>query len=118
MADKAQIPGDVLNGYCWISSTFTLPKHFEVNRTPEAVVVDVVLQGEPGVDNLHHGVGPEEEGDERVYHAYYQWVPFFLSFQVFVEWGNWEVGKTLISNLGYHVLLSSLGLENDGREKI
>jgi len=66
MADKAQIPSDVLNGYCWISSTFTLPKHFE---------------GEPGVDNLHHGVGPEEEGDERVYHAYYQWVPFFLSFQ-------------------------------------
>ena len=30
MADKAQIPSDVLNGYCWISSTFTLPKHFEV----------------------------------------------------------------------------------------
>ena len=42
----------------------------------------LLLQGEPGVDNLHHGVGPEEEGDERVYHAYYQWVPFFLSFQV------------------------------------
>ena len=30
MTDKDQIKNDILNRYCWISSTFTLPKHFEV----------------------------------------------------------------------------------------
>ena len=67
MADKSQVPGDILNTYCWISSTFTLPKHYTC---------------EPGETCLSGGVGPEEEEDERVYHAYYQWVPFFLFFQV------------------------------------
>jgi len=61
------VGGGLLNKYCWIMSTFTLPKHFT---------------GEQGVDFIHHGVGPEEEGeDERLYHAYFQWVPLFLSFQ-------------------------------------
>ena len=36
------MPGTVINRYCWIMSTFTLPKHFE---------------GETGEDFIHHGVG-------------------------------------------------------------
>ena len=36
------VPGTVINRYCWIMSTFTLPKHFE---------------GEIGEDFIHHGVG-------------------------------------------------------------
>ena len=28
------------------------------------------------------GVGTEEKNDEKVYHAYYQWVPFVLFLQV------------------------------------
>ena len=31
---------------------------------------------------IHHGVGPDVEGDEKIYHAYYQWVPLMLSLQV------------------------------------
>ena len=30
MTDKDTVPGDVLNQYCWIMSTFSLPRHFEV----------------------------------------------------------------------------------------
>ena len=30
MTDKDTVPGDVLNSYCWIMSTFSLPRHFEV----------------------------------------------------------------------------------------
>ena len=67
MADKGQVPGKVLNNYCWISSTFTLPKYYDGNINE---------------DFIHHGVGPDIEGDEEVYHAYYQWVPLMLSLQV------------------------------------
>ena len=43
MMDKGVgVPGTVINRYCWIMSTFTLPKHFE---------------GEIGEDFIHHGVG-------------------------------------------------------------
>jgi len=66
MADKGQVPEGVLNKYCWISSTFTLPKHYDGNINE---------------DFIHHGVGPDVEGDEKVYHAYYQWVPLMLSVQ-------------------------------------
>jgi len=61
-----KVSGDIINSYCWIMSTYSLPKHYE---------------GVRGADFVHHGVGPEEEGDDTVYHAYYQWVPLFLSFQ-------------------------------------
>ena len=55
--------------YCWIMSTFTLPKYWE---------------GEPQKDGafIHHGVGVDHDEDEKVYHAYYQWVPLMLSLQV------------------------------------
>jgi len=99
MTDKAQIPGDVLNGYCWISSTFTLPDHFEC---------------EPGNDCLHQGVGPEEPEQEKVYHQYYQWVPFYLAFQAMMFyfphwlWKQLEGGK-------YTLLLQ--GLNNEWEDK-
>jgi len=66
MVDKGQVPGPVINNYCWISATFTLPKHFE---------------GAQNEQFIHHGVGPDVEGDEKIYHAYYQWVPLMLSMQ-------------------------------------
>ena len=46
MFDKGVgVPEVVINRYCWIMSTFTLPKHFE---------------GEQGVDFIHHGVGEKK----------------------------------------------------------
>lgn len=64
--------------YCWISSTFTLPKYFE---------------GIQGEDFIYPGVGPSKKTDERVYHAYYQWVPFVLFFQAvcfIAPYGLWR----------------------------
>jgi len=67
MIDKGiGIEGKIINNYCWIMSTYTLPRHH---------------QGIRGVDYIHPGVGPMEDGEEKVYHAYYQWVPFMLFFQ-------------------------------------
>ncbi|TRY79540.1 hypothetical protein TCAL_12667, partial [Tigriopus californicus] len=66
-------------------STFTLPKYFD-NKTEEKV-------------SIYTGVGPFTEKDEKIYHAYYQWVPLFLFFQCIcfyashALWKFWEGGK-------------------------
>jgi len=58
----------VINTYCWITSTYTLPHQ----------------QGLPvGTHVAAPGVGPYVRGQhEVVYHNYYQWVPFVLFLQV------------------------------------
>jgi len=65
--DYWPIPAHVMNTYCFIMGTFTLPKHFA---------------GEIGKDVIHPGVGEyNKERDEMQYKAYYQWVPFVLFLQ-------------------------------------
>jgi len=61
------VPGNVLNTYCWIMSTFSIPSQ---------------NKGIDGIDRPHQGIGPEtgDEEDRKV-HAYYQWVPFMLFLQ-------------------------------------
>ncbi|CAB3243103.1 unnamed protein product [Arctia plantaginis] len=73
-------PGHVINTYCWITSTFTLPYNPHLK------------------DIAHPGLGPETGEGKRI-HAYYQWVPFMLFFQGLLFyvphwiWKNWEEGK-------------------------
>lgn len=77
------ISGHILNTYCWITYTFSLPNEFN-----KAVGTEVAHPG-LGVDNTK----------EKTYHSYYQWVPFMLFFQgVFFYaphwmWKQWEEGK-------------------------
>ena len=61
-------------------STFTLPKHYE---------------GQVGEDFLHYGVGSHKDKDERVYHAYYQWVPLMLSIQAIMFYAPHWIWKQL-----------------------
>jgi len=75
-----KVSGDIINSFCWIMSTYSLPKHYE---------------GEPGSSFIHHGVGPQEEGDEEKYHQYYQWVPLFLSFQAIMFYLPHFIWKTM-----------------------
>ncbi|XP_059083716.1 innexin inx3-like isoform X2 [Tigriopus californicus] len=60
------IPGNVLNTYCWIMSTFSVPSK---------------PGGVHGEDYAYQGVEPLGDPNDRVIHAYYQWVPFVLFFQ-------------------------------------
>jgi len=61
------IPDNVLNTYCWITSTFSVPSKQD---------------GVVGVDNAYSGVAtPTKDEKDKVYHAYYQWVPFVLFLQ-------------------------------------
>lgn len=78
---SSNIPGNVLNTYCWIMSTFSVP-------SPPGT--------EQGIDHAYAGVEPYIEGkSERTYHAYYQWVPFVLFFQGILFYFPHYLWKTL-----------------------
>ena len=61
------IPEDVLNTYCWIHSTYTIPSAFWKRI---------------GIDVAHPGIDKTVDPEERRYVKYYQWVCFCLFFQV------------------------------------
>ena len=63
------IPDDVFDLYCWIHSTYTIPRALSLH-----VGRDVA---HPGVMTSAH-----DQEDERRYVTYYQWVGFTLFFQV------------------------------------
>ncbi|TRY79199.1 hypothetical protein TCAL_05994 [Tigriopus californicus] len=78
------IPEDVLNTYCWIHSTYTIPSAFWKRI---------------GIDVAHPGIDKTVDPEERRYVKYYQWVCFCLFFQAILFyiprwlWKNWEAGK-------------------------
>ena len=63
------IPEDVLNTYCWIHSTYTIPSAFWKRI---------------GIDVAHPGIDKTIDPEERRYVRYYQWVCFCLFFQVII----------------------------------
>lgn len=78
------MPEHTMNNYCWITSTFTLPRKF----------------GQIGIDLPHQGVSSFVPGVDEVKHQkYYQWVCFYLFFQAVLFyiprylWKIWEGGK-------------------------
>lgn len=79
------VPLNIMDTYCWIYSTFTIP-----NR----------LGGRIGKDVVQPGVASHVEGEDEVkYHKYYQWVCFVLFFQAMFfylpryMWKTWEGGR-------------------------
>ncbi|CAH1111012.1 unnamed protein product [Psylliodes chrysocephalus] len=77
-----EIPLNVMDTYCWIYSTFTVPDR---------------LTGHIGKDIVQPGVASHVDGrDEVKYHKYYQWVCFALFFQAMLFyiprylWKTWE----------------------------
>lgn len=86
------VPGNVLNTFCFIMSTFSVPRHWD------APLGDGVA---------YPGVGSHDDEDEIKYHAYYQWVPFVLVLQAIMFyiprylWKNMEGGlfTTILAGL-------------------
>ncbi|XP_022919591.1 innexin inx2 [Onthophagus taurus] len=80
-----EIPLNIMDTYCWIYSTFTIP-----NRLTGKVGHDMV---QPGV------VSHVDNKDDVKYHKYYQWVCFTLFFQAMLFyiprylWKTWEGGR-------------------------
>lgn len=83
---KDDIPEQLLNTYCWIEGTFTLPK---------ALFKDV------GTEVVYPGVDKYLPGDELVEHTFYQWVCFMLFLQSlmfcvpYVLWRTVENGRMM-----------------------
>ena len=67
--DSWTIPLNVINTYCYVMSTFTLPKHWTAKPDQQPAYA------QPGVGEFN----PRE--DEIHHKAYYQWVSFVLFFQ-------------------------------------
>lgn len=104
-----EIPMNVMDTYCWIYSTFTIP-----NR----------LVGVSGKDIVQPGVASHVDGrDEVKYHKYYQWVCFVLFFQAILFyvprylWKTWEGGriKMLVLDLNCPVVSDEC---KEGRKKL
>jgi len=78
------VPGGLMDTYCWIHSTFSIPSRWA---------------GKIGVDVPHPGVHPVVDGEEVKYHKYYQWVAFVLFLQAAMFyiprylWDSSEGGK-------------------------
>jgi len=60
------IPGGIMDTYCWIHGTFSVPARW-YDKKGESVP--------------HPGVAPLVPGDEVVFHKYYQWVCYVLFAQ-------------------------------------
>lgn len=78
------IPSQIINTYCWIHTTYTIPSAYSKKVGKETP--------HPGIDSTQ---------DEKLfrYHKYYQWVCFMLFFQATLFyiprwlWRMWEGGK-------------------------
>lgn len=96
----ASIPTNVVETYCFFTSTYTVVRH----------TVAESLDGVP-----HPGVGPVTDDEPIIRHAYYQWVPFVLFGQALAFyaphfiWRNLEGGriKALVQTLQYTALASA-----------
>lgn len=102
-----KIPPNIINTYCWIHSTFTLP-----DALAKKIGSEVPF---PGIDNSGQSNG------ERSYHSYYQWVCFVLFIQAIFFytphylWKVWEGGlmKTVVMGLKIAILTE----EERGKKK-
>lgn len=65
--DAGGVSNDILDPYCWIHDTYTVPS-----------LKDKIV----GREVVAPGVGPAKEDEEVTYHSYYQWVTLFVYFQV------------------------------------
>ena len=87
------IPEDVLNTYCWIHSTYTIPSAFWKRV---------------GLDVAHPGIDKTVDPDERRFVKYYQWVTFCLFMQV---------RKNLLPKMGSAVVFKMLPWNCNGFHK-
>lgn len=73
------VPGGMMDTYCWIHSTFSIPSRWK---------------GVTGKDHVYPGISPHadlDEGEDVKYHKYYQWVAFVL----FLEAGMFYLPRHL-----------------------
>lgn len=82
------VPGKVINEFCWVEGTFTLPR-----ALIQSIHSDHYQVPHPGIDKYI----PDK--DVVIEHRYYQWVSLVLFLQAIcfyltrALWKNWEKGR-------------------------
>jgi len=109
---------EVINTYCWIQHTFTLPNG--AARQP-------VVGGDMYQSEAFPNVGPEMFGSgkqqERRIHSYYQWVPFVLFLQGILFylphyiWKQYEDGKIRIMTDGSRGFTLGAGMTEERKSR-
>lgn len=89
------VPTHVVNTYCWISSTFTMPDAFK---------------RQVGKEVAHPGLANDfSDTDAQKFYTYYQWVCFVLFFQAIacytpkVIWDSFESGLMRMLVMGLNI---------------
>ncbi|XP_043206572.1 innexin inx2-like [Amphibalanus amphitrite] len=103
MPDKDSIPQKVIDTYCYITSTYTIPRYYDQK---------VGVGGVP-----HWGLGPELPEDEIIYHNYYIWVPYMLFIQAISFYIPHWVWKAVQTDKVYTVLMGLDSQSLDETEK-
>lgn len=104
---KDDIPENLLKTYCWISTTFSIKSAWKKEVGKEVPY--------PGIDKY-------TPGEDRVYHAYYQWVCFVLFLQAMLFyipryiWKNTEGHR--IQNLCMDFNSPVVSAEGNGNTKL
>lgn len=84
--DLGKTFNEVINTYCFISTTFSVPELVEKAPGGEA-------------EAAVRGLGPyDAETDDVTYHAYYQWVPFVLFAQAIMFYAPYAIWKASEGN--------------------
>lgn len=77
---KDAVPPNLLDTYCWIHKTFSIPSAWK---------------GKLGDEVAYPGVAPHVPGEKVVYHTYYQWVCFVLFLQALFFYIPRYIWKTI-----------------------
>merc|ERR1711962_53462 len=111
-----EIPNSVIDTYCWIHSTFSVP------TSPGSTYVHKAGETQSGLEIPHPGLAPNSllpEGENLKYHKYYQWVCFTLFFQAILFyiprylWKLWEAGKMKMLAAGLNVPIVDTVIKKD-----
>ncbi|KAK2713469.1 innexin inx2-like [Artemia franciscana] len=124
--DSAGVPPKVLNNYCFIMSTFSVPKSYTGKIGEDIPYMGI---GNPGKQQSHGRYGhnvfrasaqnASDEGSDVIYHNYYQWVPFCLFLQAIMFYTPYFIWKRNDNNKVRTVIqgLNIYELEGQKREK-
>ncbi len=100
--DGGVIPAVVMNDYCWIHGTFTIPSQLAKRVGDEVAHPGVAPMYNPDYAKEKGHIGWTQEGDE-LRHAWYQWVCFILFIQAVLcylphqLWKSWEGELRILS---------------------
>lgn len=87
---EGETAGKIINSYCWILGTFTIPSQLIGSET-------VIYPGvaSPTASNTGNGNTGSNDAEDETYHAWYQWVSLILMLQALMCYFPHYLWKTL-----------------------